>query len=318
MRVDGTLPKHLRTDVTGTAIHSERSSAFGYLSALAVRSGVASMPLPAFPARLQGDACAGTSELAAGFRSKDRQALITLCREMSEHGFCDFTRPVAFQDRLQPWLSRSIVRGSASSLDAPVDVEPPTSALRQRNSQLLQEAIDMLEVAALDEFSEVKEVCSSVVFVNSKQVHAYTAWDALGTIVLQSPSSGQDAFTVAEGIVHEATHLMLYQLVRFEPVVTRTDLRFFSALRGTDRPVEGVFHAAVVMRQLMYVSSRILDVLGKYHASAKYAARLIRPMRELYECTAKELFASGCLSPLGQHLLEEGTRWLSSNPRIPI
>jgi HEXXH motif-containing protein len=73
-----------------------------------------------------------------------------------------------------------------------------------------------------------------------------------GAIVINAQSH-DNPVKLAEGLVHEATHHLLFALSKDEPlVINAIEGSFDSPLRSDDRPLDGVYHATFVCARLVY------------------------------------------------------------------
>ena len=316
MRVDHSLPSTLSTDHLTKGVYEMRKRAYAHVTEIAESVGALDGALPRFPDRLQGDATSAVSLLARAVLKKDAAELAGLCSEIGGHGFASAAAPLAPLAGMAPWLVRELEKDA--SLGQQIHVHVPNDQTQARNRLMLAEALGLLEIAVPDMVAECKTLCSTVHFVDSAEINSSTSWETLGSITIRSPATDQDFTTVLENVLHESAHLAVYSLAQAEPIVTDTSALVHSPFRGTARPIECVAHAAIVMRQLMVATSQVLEVRGAYHSTTRYHARLSEPVPVLYAKTVEALRATGCLSELGDHLLEEGIKWLQTKPKIPI
>lgn len=64
---------------------------------------------------------------------------------------------------------------------------------------------------------------------------------------------------MAEGLVHEAAHLLLFGEARGERLVENDDSeRHVSPLRDDPRPLDGIAHATFVLARMTYCTERML------------------------------------------------------------
>jgi HEXXH motif-containing protein len=130
---------------------------------------------------------------------------------------------------------------------------------------------------------------------------SFMAWGA----VFLNVGRNNDRLRVLAGLVHEATHQMLFGLSRRRPLTENPPgQRYTSPLRREPRPLDGVYHAT-------YVSGRLgifYELLGHHDdlddaERTRIAERIGRQKRrfaEGYEVVCGE----GRLSPLGRELIE--------------
>ena len=65
-------------------------------------------------------------------------------------------------------------------------------------------------------------------------------------------SDAQHWSRLAEHIIHEAAHNLLYQLWYQEPIITSDDGVFYTPFRKDERPISGVYHAMFVLARTIY------------------------------------------------------------------
>ena len=127
----------------------------------------------------------------------------------------------------------------------------------------VQAALHLIEVADPALAAEIRGLIIQVVGAEPIRaehsfgsVSSLTLWGA-ATLNLQSHRT---ALEVAEALVHEGAHLLLYALVMDQPLVLNDDAqRFASPLRLDARPMEGVFHATFVCARLHYFYGRLRE-----------------------------------------------------------
>lgn len=114
-----------------------------------------------------------------------------------------------------------------------------------------------------------------------------------------------DRLGVLTGLVHEATHQMLFGLSRRQPL-TENDpsARYPSPLRSDPRPMDGVYHATYVSGRLAVLFER----LGRHDAVSAAERTVLRQgvkrQRQRFDQGLAVLRAEGQLSPLGRNLIQ--------------
>lgn len=130
---------------------------------------------------------------------------------------------------------------------------------------------------------------------------SFMVWGA----VFLNVRRNDDRLRVLAGLVHEATHQMLFGLSRRRPLTENpSGQRYASPLRRDPRPMDGVYHATYVSGRL-----RLLYDLLSRHDGLDSAERMTvveqidrqkRRFSEGYAVVSSE----GRLSPLGRELME--------------
>ncbi len=131
---------------------------------------------------------------------------------------------------------------------------------------------------------------------------SFMAWGA----IFLNARTNNTRLRVLSGVVHEATHLMLFGLSRRQPLTENPPHeRYWSPLRSDPRPMDGVYHAT-------YVSGRLTlfyDLLSRHGALTDEEridtlARVDR-QKERFLKGHEVVRKDGKLSALGRELIEE-------------
>ncbi len=81
-----------------------------------------------------------------------------------------------------------------------------------------------------------------------------------GAVILNAETHGT-LLALADGLVHETAHHLLFGLSRVEPLVANAvEDSYPSPLRRDRRPMDGVYHATFVCARLHYFHRRLLDL----------------------------------------------------------
>ena len=110
---------------------------------------------------------------------------------------------------------------------------------------------------------------------------------------------------IAEGVVHETSHQLLFGLSVDEPLVLN-DVRdaYDSPLRNDLRPMDGVYHATFVCARLSYFYHRLLEQDRLDAADTELARRLYKLNREHFFTGLNSIERDGDVTPLGKRILE--------------
>ena len=110
---------------------------------------------------------------------------------------------------------------------------------------------------------------------------------------------------VLAGLVHEATHQLLFGASRRQPLAANNPTsRYASPLRSDPRPMDGVFHATYVSARLAYLYG-LLSEAEVTDAERAYAGEKVERQRRRFEQGLAVLRDQGQLTPLGMRLMEE-------------
>jgi HEXXH motif-containing protein len=121
------------------------------------------------------------------------------------------------------------------------------------------EALALLEAAAPELSGEVRALIREIILVETPAAtfgaSSFQIWGALFLDV--KPYSNR--VEIAEAIVHETSHTLLFGLGMGKPLVENADEdRFPSPLRTDLRPMDGVVHASFVLARMHYTVTRLL------------------------------------------------------------
>lgn len=141
-------------------------------------------------------------------------------------------------------------------------------------------------------------------------VTSLTLWGAvtLNTELHRTP------LEIAEGLVHEGAHTLLFGYAVDERLVRNPDSeRFASPLRSDPRPMDGVFHATFVCSRLHYFYCRLLErrpegVLGFDLGAIE---RKVAQLASRFDDGARLIADKASLTPLGEKVLRSSVDYMS-------
>jgi HEXXH motif-containing protein len=125
----------------------------------------------------------------------------------------------------------------------------------------------------------------------------------------------QTALDALEGVVHEATHQLLFGLFHREPFVANaSDELFVSPLRPDPRPMDGVFHATFVCARLNYLYRRLRAVRPSSLSPADLACveRRIEQQRARFLGGFATIEKHALLTPVGRDVIEAAHAYVLS------
>jgi hypothetical protein len=137
---------------------------------------------------------------------------------------------------------------------------------------------------------EVYQRCVSHVFIaKSRDLVSFTIPKALGVIVVAPKPSWSLAHYV-EAIVHESAHVELTMRQQIDPLLKNRSELSSNPLRQDPRPLDGTFHAAMVMLRVCLAllslpnSKDALDIIGDYFSKLDFALSEISSKADFTEC----------------------------------
>lgn len=132
--------------------------------------------------------------------------------------------------------------------------------------RLMPQAIQLIEQADSRLLQEMEGMVSQVIAAAPLSVSGSRKFGAASSMMLWGAimvnvHGHETAVKLAEGLVHETTHHLLFALSKDEPlVVNEVSDSFDSPLRTDDRPMDGVYHATFVCARLIYFYDCLLKL----------------------------------------------------------
>jgi HEXXH motif-containing protein len=120
---------------------------------------------------------------------------------------------------------------------------------------------------------------------------------------------------VAEGLVHEGAHTLLFGYAVDERLVRNSDSeRFASPLRPDPRPMDGVFHATFVCARLSLFYRRLLERRAEGGLNGVDPRAIEKKLAELasrFADGARLIADQASLTPLGEKVLRSSVEYMS-------
>lgn len=132
--------------------------------------------------------------------------------------------------------------------------------------KLMPQATQLIEQADLGLLEEMDGMVTQVVAAAplakpDARLFGAASCMMLWGVILVNVQKHKTAVKLAEGLVHETTHHLLFALSKDEPlVVNAVNDSFNSPLRIDARPMDGIYHATFVLARLIYFYDRLLNL----------------------------------------------------------
>jgi HEXXH motif-containing protein len=188
-------------------------------------------------------------------------------------------RAVALSDAdLGPGMMARFVAHIDDDPEVPIDPRSPSADEMAASEQRLDEALKLITAADPGLAGELRALIREVVFAvnggGAPDFGGITSFYLWGAQLLNARGH-PDPLALAEGVVHEAAHALLFGLSLGEPLVENdSSERFASPLRTDLRPMDGIVHASFVVARLHYLATRPLMANATTAAKiADYAKR---------------------------------------------
>lgn len=224
------------------------------------------------------------------------------------------TESVPLSDGEEPWLidQMAVVTRELDSagLDLRVAAVAPTDGAREAwlgGQRLLRTVWPMASV-------EVDTLISVGVLLDGPNFSSGSAASTFGAVYV-SPATLADDISAIEVLVHEVAHHVLWMREAFQPFVENPETRVSSPLRGDERPMEGVFHAAFVLAR---ICACLLHVLADDASCDRYGeanlAALVDDRAEQLRAALETIRATASLTDEGRALVANMERLAGSSP----
>jgi hypothetical protein len=124
-----------------------------------------------------------------------------------------------------------------------------------------------------------------------------------GAVILNAETHGT-LLALADGLVHEIAHHLLFGLSRVEPLVANAvEDSYPSPLRRDRRPMDGVYHATFVCARLHYFHRRLLDLGLVGGQAARLAEQAALGCREGFLSGIDTIQQHARLTPNGREIM---------------
>ncbi|MGH6923353.1 MAG: aKG-HExxH-type peptide beta-hydroxylase [Propylenella sp.] len=161
----------------------------------------------------------------------------------------------------------------------PVALEPLPHETLAQGRALVLDALDLLKRASPELAGEIDALARQIVLAREAPgtekfggASTFYLWGA----VFLNPAAHTDRLQMAEALIHEAAHMLLFGMGAGEPLVENPEEELYaSPLRSDRRPMEGVVHAAYVLARIVAAMESIaaLDDLSEAERASTNQSR---------------------------------------------
>ncbi|HFQ5441791.1 TPA: HEXXH motif-containing putative peptide modification protein [Vibrio vulnificus] len=187
---------------------------------------------------------------------------------------------------------------------------PSESQFRYTQAEV-EKCLNYIECSCPELYDEIKTVVSQIHIMSSPCVNAGSYLSMLGMFNIRYLDKSSEHWSrLAEHIIHESAHNLLYQLWHHDPIITDDDGLFYTPFRKDERPISGVFHAMFVLARTIYGFNQLLknpDVhLETHQISSHYnEANNELPFTDKFYQTVEVLEKSGKLTEFGNRIMKD-------------
>ncbi|MEZ8695139.1 HEXXH motif-containing putative peptide modification protein [Vibrio splendidus] len=190
-------------------------------------------------------------------------------------------------------------------------ITTPNSEQFQYTQKEVQKCLSHIESSCPALYEEINTVISQIHIMSSPHVNAGSYLSMLGMFNIRYLKSDVEHWSrLAEHIIHESAHNLLYQLWYQEPIITSDDGVFYTPFRKDERPISGVYHAMFVLARTIYGFNQLLsnsDIEFKQtDISSHYnEANNEKIFTEKFFQTVEVIEYSGRVTPFGQKIMSD-------------
>jgi hypothetical protein len=202
----------------------------------------------------------------------------------------------------------------ACTLELPDDtwVKAPDSSLIPLNQRLIDRALAVLSQIDPEMADEHRILIQHYVLLDANNLVAGSSFEFLGLIFIGAIEDPHGVLEMLYYLVHEQTHQYLYHLTAQDPFVLNDNTDRHSApLRADARPMEGIFHATVVLARCLRVFAKLK---GKEALTGIPESQLQTYCQEYgssFTKGARTVLAYGQLTPLGDAIIRSSLDMVS-------
>lgn len=185
---------------------------------------------------------------------------------------------------------------------------PVAAPLRERMRVLLGEARALVRVADAGLSAEVELLGRQIVVAQGGagagqfgSAATFFLWGA----ALVNPDYNPDRLTLAESLVHETGHALLFGLANAEALVLNAPGELYaSPLRADLRPMEGLVHATYVCARMVRFVEAVLEWCDLSLAERDKARQMVHESRSGYHRGLETVSAHARFSQFGREIFE--------------
>ena len=197
--------------------------------------------------------------------------------------------------------------------DNAIALVPLNEAPLRREEAAVRKAISVLESHAADFHGELTAITTELIFARPGPearmrfggASSFSLWGGMAL----SPHA--EWWEYVPRLVHEYSHNLLFGLAADGPLVTNDpEARYHSPLRGTERPMDGIFHAFYVTGREALLRRRLDDALSgeadeEMARLAGYCRRTLPQIVEAHEDCFAVVSEHAALTDLGERVVAD-------------
>ncbi|KCZ62009.1 hypothetical protein L53_14065 [Hyphomonas sp. L-53-1-40] len=201
-------------------------------------------------------------------------------------------------------------------------VTQPDPSQADRFSAKLEEAIGWIEHNLPELHDEMNALLGELILVGpaegSLEFEGGTCFRLWGAIALNAERKASVADLIVT-LAHEEGHAALFGACKNEMLVENPDSElFWSPIRRTERPLEGIFHASFVSARMIWVLKHMLagDEFGWFER--RRLRKILKEAEAIQRDSADIVRREGRLTETGKSVLQAMTDFMDGSGKLPI
>jgi len=201
-------------------------------------------------------------------------------------------------------------------------VTQPDQAQADRFATKLREAITWIEHHLPELHDEMNALLGELILVGpaegSLEFEGGTCFRLWGAVALNAERKASVADLIVT-LAHEEGHAALFGACKNEMLVENPDSElFWSPIRRTKRPLEGIFHASFVSARMIWVLRHMLASKEFGWLEQRRLRKILREAEAIQRDSADIVRREGRLTETGKAVLQAMTRFMDAPGKIPI
>lgn len=187
-------------------------------------------------------------------------------------------------------------------------IAPVSQAVAAPYEETLRAALDWIAASDPDFSAEFQELISEIILVtpdgaSQNEFEGGSSFRLWGALFLNAECE----FTAAElvtSLAHEQGHTVLFGLSRNEMLVENPDSElFWSPIRQSKRPLEGIFHATFVSARMIRILLKLRASKSVSEAERRQAAAQLKETAKIYKEGAQIIRQNARMTMTGQAVM---------------
>ena len=201
-------------------------------------------------------------------------------------------------------------------------VTQPDQAQADRFATKLREAITWIEHHLPELHDEMNALLGELILVGpaegSLEFEGGTCFRLWGAVALNAERKASVADLIVT-LAHEEGHAALFGACKNEMLVENPDSElFWSPIRRTKRPLEGIFHASFVSARMIWVLRHMLASKEFGWLERRRLRKILKDAEAIQRDSADIVRREGRLTETGKAVLKSMTDFMDGSGKIPI